>query len=281
MAELRNIRLTLAYDGTRYRGWQVQPEGPTLQGVLTRAIQRLTNERCAVFSAGRTDAGVHALGQVANFHTRSQIPAANFRPALQSHLPEDVVILDSREAPPEFHATFSAVAKRYRYVIDNGPVPLPFLRNYAWSIRRPLDAAAMHEAAQVLAGTHDFRSFETDWPNKATSVRTVHKVSVDRRPAWPIWLPGAAPWVTAAEAQFILFEIEADGFLYNMVRSIVGTLVYVGRGKWNAANVRDALVARCRSRAGATAPARGLYLVEVSYADAPRCVSLPSSGTAQ
>src|SRR6185369_7423709 len=165
MATSRNIRLTLAYDGTNYCGWQVQTNGPSIQAALERAIEKLTGEHSAVYSAGRTDSGVHALGQVANFHTSATIPAENFRPALQSCLGPDIVILDSREVEPEFHATFWAKKKRYRYVIDNAPVSLPFLQRYSWQLRRRLDDRAMQAAALTLLGTHDFRSFETDWPN--------------------------------------------------------------------------------------------------------------------
>jgi tRNA pseudouridine38-40 synthase len=292
----RNIRLTLAYDGTNYCGWQVQKNGPSIQAALELAIERLTGERTPVFSAGRTDSGVHALGQVANFHTTFPIPAENFRPALQTKLPEDIVILEAREVSAAFHATFKAVKKRYRYLIDNSPVPMPFLKKYAWQLRRRLDESAMHAAAQLLLGTHDFRSFETDWPNKVTSVRTVMELSVRRAPLWDLWTterepprahPGLAlegtggPPHTApadgnsresdalfpvrADAPLLIVEIVADGFLYNMVRSIVGTLVNVGRGKWDAADVTAILEAQRRSVAGSTAPACGLYLVAATY----------------
>jgi tRNA pseudouridine38-40 synthase len=292
----RNIRLTLAYDGTNYCGWQVQKNGPSIQAALEQAIERLTGERAPVFSAGRTDSGVHALGQVANFHTTFPIPAENFRPALQTKLPEDIVILEAREVASAFHATFKAVSKRYRYLIDNSPVPMPFLKKYAWQLRRRLDENAMHAAAQLLLGTHDFRSFETDWPNKVTSVRTVMEVSVRRAPMWDLWTtnratprarprialegigrpPGTSPtdenphgsdavFPIRADAPLLIVEIVADGFLYNMVRSIVGTLVNVGRGKWEAADVTAILEAKRRSVAGSTAPACGLYLVSAMY----------------
>ena len=150
MPPARNIRLKLAYDGTNYVGWQVQKNGLSIQTVLERAIEKLTGEKSPVLSAGRTDSGVHALGQVANFHTGSMIPAQNFRPALQDFLPHDIVVLESCEAAPEFHATFKATRKQYRYLIDNSPVPLPFLSKYTWSLRRRLEVPAMHEAAQLL-----------------------------------------------------------------------------------------------------------------------------------
>jgi len=275
MNNVRNIRLTLAYDGTEYCGWQVQSNGPTVQAKLEKAIEKLTGKHSAVYSAGRTDSGVHALGQVANFHTKATIPAENFRPALQSCLRNDIVILDSREVAAEFHATFWAKKKRYRYVIDNTPVSLPFLSRYSWQLRRRLDDRAMQEAASTLLGTHDFRSFETEWPNKATSVRTVMELEVTRRPLWQLWLPGSIPppvegvrsmgTIDPRDASLICVEITADGFLYNMVRSIVGTLVNVGRGKWTAADVAAILAAQKRSNAGSTAPACGLFLVDVDY----------------
>ncbi len=262
----RNIRLKLAYDGTNYCGWQVQKNGPSIQTAVERAVEKLTGERCPVFSAGRTDSGVHALGQVANFHTHCAIPAENFRPALQAFLPPDIVVLESREVAPEFHSTFKATRKQYRYVIDNSPVPLPFMRGYAWSLRRRLDDVAMHEAAQLLLGKHDFRSFETDWPNKVTSVRTVYEVSVVRRPVWEIYAVSSTQYpVPSMQHDMICMDIVADGFLYNMVRSIMGTLVNVGRHKWPREEISRILGARDRSIAGSTAPACGLFLVQVWY----------------
>jgi tRNA pseudouridine38-40 synthase len=273
MPASRNIRLKLAYDGTKFCGWQVQKNGPSIQTALEQAIFKLTKEHSAVFSAGRTDSGVHALGQVANFHTHCAIPAENFRPALQAFLPYAIVILESREAPLEFHATFKATRKQYRYLIDNSPVPLPFLRGYTYSLRRALDADAMHEAAQLLVGTHDFRSFETDWPNKVTSVRTVHEITITRQPLWRLFagthvagnFPKVEPQQSSSGGQIICMEIIADGFLYNMVRSIMGTLINVGRQKWTKEEVARILSAQNRSVAGSTAPAQGLYLVEVWY----------------
>jgi len=272
MPPTRNIRLKLAYDGTNYVGWQVQKNGLAIQEVLERAIEKLTGEKCPVLSAGRTDSGVHALGQVANFHTTSAIPAHNFRPALQDFLPHDIVVLESREVPPEFHATFKATRKQYRYLIDNSPVALPFLSKYTWWLRRRLDDAAMHEAAQLLVGTHDFRSFETDWPNKVTSVRTVYEINIVRKPLWQVFtgtggLPISPEHAGQGDAtgDIICMDIIADGFLYNMVRSIMGTLVNVGRQKWSKEEIAQILQAQNRSIAGTTAPACGLFLVEVWY----------------
>jgi tRNA pseudouridine38-40 synthase len=274
MPEPRNICLTIAYDGTNYCGWQVQKNGPSLQATIERAILKLTGEKPALFSAGRTDSGVHALGQVANFHTTCGIPAENFRPALQAFLPHDIVILDSREVPLEFHSTFKAIRKQYRYLIDNSPVQLPFLRGMTWSIRRRLNVPAMHEAAQLLVGKHDFRCFETDWPNKVTSVRTVHEITFSRQPVWRMIrgtpagaaaCPASLPAAEDDDSPIIAMDIIADGFLYNMVRSILGTLVNVGRDKWTRDDVARILATQDRSIAGSTAPACGLFLVQVWY----------------
>jgi tRNA pseudouridine38-40 synthase len=276
---MRNIGLKLAYDGTNYCGWQVQANGPSIQAELERSIEQLTGSHSRVLSAGRTDSGVHALGQVASFHTESGIPGERFQPALQQFLPEDVVVLESREVAHDFHATFSAKRKRYRYVIHHGRAAFPFVRRFAYHLSVDLDVAAMQAAAQVLIGTHDFRSFETDWPNKATSVRTVFEIEFARREHWPLWtnvssLASAVgemsgmTGVQSTSGDFISMDIVADGFLYNMVRTIVGTLINVGRHTWTAADVSRILHAQKRSAAGATAPACGLYLVHVDYGDA-------------
>ncbi|MBI5759459.1 MAG: tRNA pseudouridine(38-40) synthase TruA [Planctomycetales bacterium] len=278
---MRNIGLTLAYDGTNFCGWQVQSNGPSIQAEVERAVEKLTGTHSGVLSAGRTDSGVHALGQVANFHTESRIPADKFRPALQTFLPHDIVVLDSFEVPLGFHATFSAKRKRYRYVIYNSRISLPFLRHYVYLLSAELDMEVMQAAAQALVGTHDFRSFETDWPNKPTSVRTVSKIEFRRLSQWEVWsstpplspFGGEGPGVRGENigaGNFIVMEIVADGFLYNMVRTIVGTLINVGRHTWSVADVQRILHAQSRSTAGATAPACGLYLVDVDYGDAMR-----------
>lgn len=260
-----NIRLTIAYDGGDFSGWQVQPGLRTVQGVIESAVAELTGDKVRVFSSGRTDAGVHALGQVANFRSPFPIPPEKWRPALQARLPDDVVIRESAAVDDEFHATYSAKCKRYRYVLRQSLVEDPFLRRYAWRINAELDVEAMQTAAQALLGTHDFRCFETDWPNKATSVRTIFDVQTLRLPRWPGW--DAAP-VGAGElsaGEFVVFEIAGDGFLYNMVRAIVGTLVNVGRAKWPTDALARIIAGQNRSLAGETAPAHGLYLVSVDY----------------
>jgi tRNA pseudouridine38-40 synthase len=264
----RNIRLTLAYDGTRYAGWQVQPDRVSLQSTIEEAIESLTGERVSLLSAGRTDAGVHALGQVATFVTESSIPPEKWRPALQSKLPPDIVVRESDEVPLGFHATYAAKLKRYRYVVLESRIEDPFLRPFVWRMNGPLNVAAMQAAADALIGTHDFRSFESHWPNTGTSVRTVFEARFTRCATWNVW--GTAP-VAALESGsdgdgvFVVFEIVGDGFLYNMVRAIVGTLVNVGRGAWSVDEFTSAFRALDRGSAGETAPALGLYLVSVTY----------------
>ena len=245
---MRNIQLTLAYDGTDFHGWQRQPALRTVQEALEARMKQLTGEETGTTASSRTDAGVHALAQSVHFLTASRHPPETFVRALNAILPADVRVLDARERPQAFHATFDARSKRYRYVIDNGLYASPFQLRYSWHVRRPLDVAAMAAAASALLGRHDFHSFETDWPNRTSSVRTILELSVKRSDA------------------FVTIEVEADGFLYNMVRSITGSLVWVGNGKRPVGWVAEALKAESRIEAGPTAPPQGLFLVTVRYA---------------
>ena len=268
---LRNIMLTMAYDGSGYRGWQVQPNGDTVQARLEAAIHSLTGETLRVFCAGRTDSGVHALGQVASFKTRSKIAAGQFRRGLQRFLPPDVTVIAAREVHAQFHATFSAVRKRYRYLLDDGYVSSPFLRGKVTTLRQRLNVAAMQQAVPHLLGRHDFRCFETQWPNKATSVRTIMEAAITRIPHWSMW-NARGGWIPTdprahedLNSPLICFEIMADGFLYNMVRAIVGTLLEVGTGRQPPEYVRDVIRSLDRGTAGSTAPADGLYLMQVDY----------------
>ena len=246
---MRNIRLTISYDGTDYNGWQTQPSFRTVQETLEKAIADLTGEpRVRLNASGRTDAGVHAVGQVANFYTASSYPPDVLMRAVNARLPPDVILRDAADVPEAFDANHDAVRKLYRYVIHDGPVPDIFLRRYYCPSRHRLDAAAMARAAEALKGRHDFRCFETEWPNRMSSVRTITHLTVNRVDDW-IWL-----------------DVEADGFLYNMVRAIAGTLMNVGRGYWPESQVAAILVAGDRKLAGPTAPAAGLFLMRVSYA---------------
>jgi tRNA pseudouridine38-40 synthase len=244
---MRNIKLTLSYDGTDFHGWQRQPGQRTVAGVLEEALCQLTGEAVVTTASGRTDAGVHALGQVAAFLTASHHSTHTFARALNALLPGDLRVLGAEEMPEAFHPTLDAKSKRYRYVIDNGTVASPFSLRYAWRVRRPLDHDAMLCAGKLLLGTHDFHSFETDWPNRTSSVRTILDLSIER------------------SGGVVNIEVEADGFLYNMVRAIAGTLVLVGTGKRPILWVADVLAAQSRVLAGPTAPPQGLFLVVVRY----------------
>jgi len=245
---MRNLKLVLSYDGGDFSGWQTQPGRRTVQQTLEEAIARLTQEqRVRVNAAGRTDAGVHALGQVVNFFSNTKIPAEKLVVALNAHLPPDVAVTAAEDMPEAFDANRDAVRKLYRYVIHDGKVPSPFLRRYACQSRHPLDAAAMARAAAPLRGRHDFHSFETDWPNRQSSVRTITQLAVSRF------------------GDYIWIDVEADGFLYNMVRAIAGTLINVGRGFWPESKVAEILTAEDRKEAGPTAPACGLFLMRVTY----------------
>lgn len=247
-AAMRNLKLTLRYDGTDFSGWQTQPGRRTVQETLEGAIAAITQEpRVRVNASGRTDAGVHALGQVANVYTATKLACDALRKAINAKLPADVAVTAVAEAAQSFCANKDAVRKRYRYVIQDGRVADPFLRRYAWHVRTELDADAMRRAGACLVGRHDFRCFETEWPNRLTSVRTITDLTVERLD------------------ETIRVEVEADGFLYNMVRAITGTLVQVGRGYWPETEVAAVLAAMDRRRAGPTAPPEGLFLLRVTY----------------
>jgi tRNA pseudouridine38-40 synthase len=244
---MRNVRLTVSYDGTDFHGWQTQPGFRTVQQTLEDALLALTRERVRVNASGRTDTGVHAVGQVVNFYANTALAPDVLVRALNAHLPPDVVVRDVQDVPQAFEANRDAKRKLYRYIIHDGDVPDLFMRRYCHHSRHRLDAAAMARAALVLRGRHDFHSFETDWPNRMSSVRTITHLAVNRMGDW-IWL-----------------DVEADGFLYNMVRAIAGTLINVGRGHWPETQVAEILHAEDRKQAGPTAPALGLFLMRVTY----------------
>jgi len=244
-----NIKFTISYDGANFRGWQTQPGLRTVQETLEAAIAAVTGEpRMRVNASGRTDSGVHAVGQVVNFHTESKHPAMVLLKAINAHLPDDVVIREASEVPSEFDANRDAIRKLYRYVIHDGPVADVFLRRFACHCKWRLNVEAMRRAALPLLGTHDFHSFETEWPNRATSVRTITHLTVNR------------------VGEYVWIDVEADGFLYNMVRAIAGTLMNVGRGYWPESRVAEIITAEDRREAGPTAPPEGLFLMRVTYA---------------
>jgi tRNA pseudouridine38-40 synthase len=247
---MRTIKLTLAYDGTAYAGWQSQAKHRTLQETLEHAIQKIVREQLRVEASGRTDAGVHALGQVVSFNTESPLSADVLQRALNAELPRDIAVLEAVEAPLGFHARRDAHSKRYRYVIRDSRQSNVFERNYCWQLPRRLDDERLARAVVPLVGTHDFSSFETKGSPRASSVRTVYALDVLRDPV---------------DADRLWIEVEANGFLYNMVRSIVGTLIEVGRGVRDEIWPAEVLAAASRRAAGQTAPAQGLFLLWVKY----------------
>jgi tRNA pseudouridine38-40 synthase len=244
---LRNLKLTLTYDGTRLVGWQRQAEGDSVQGLLEDALARFEGAPVTVHGAGRTDAGVHALGQVASVQLTCTHDAATLTRALNAQLPEDVRVLAITEMPQEFHARFSARSKTYRYQIRHGRIADPFERAYVWHMPERLDVAAMSAAAGVLVGTHDFAAFQSIGSPTRDSIRTVTLSSL------------------VDEDGRLSYEISGDGFLRHMVRAIVGTLVEIGRGFREPASMASVVRGSARGDAGATAPPQGLFLVRVDY----------------
>jgi len=245
---LRTIKLVIEYEGTHYLGWQVQPNGQTIQGVIQDCLKRLTGESSQLIGSGRTDAGVHALGQVAHFKTESRMDANTFQRALNSLLPKDIVIRRAEEVEAEFHARRSARSKVYEYRILNRTIPPAIDRQYIWYVPQKLNLDEMKKATHSLVGEHDFSAFRSVGSSARSSVRNILR----------------ADWKRGKEGH-LRFEIEATGFLKQMVRAIVGTLVEVGRGKTSAQEFKRILDSKDRKEAGPTAPAHGLFLNEVKY----------------
>lgn len=244
---MRNIKLTIRYDGTGYSGWQCQKNGRTIQETIERALKRITGKRIHITASGRTDAGVHAMAQVANFKTRSKIPLQKLQMALNSVLPKDIVIYRIEEAGPGFDAQRGAKSKLYRYTIMNNDYLDPFLYRYAAKCFHALDLTLMKRAARHIVGRHDFRSFRAVDGEERNCVRTVKGIAIRR------------------DGDLIYIDIEADGFLYNMARNIVGTLVEVARGKFSVEKVKEIMLKKDRRFCGPTMPAKGLCLVKVRY----------------
>lgn len=245
---MSRYRITLEYDGAPFVGWQAQVNGPSVQARLAAAIAAFSGETVMPRGAGRTDAGVHALGQVAHFDLARQWPAGRVREALNAHLrPDPVAVLDCADVGPDFDARFSARRRHYLYRVINRRAPLSLERGRAWHVPRPLDAGAMHHAAQRLAGRHDFTTFRSVHCQAASPVKTLDAIAVTR-----------------SEGE-IRFTLCARSFLHNQVRSIVGSLKLVGEGRWTEADLEQALEARDRAACGPIAPAHGLYLVRVDY----------------
>lgn len=247
---MRNLKLTIAYDGTDYVGWQRQANGVSIQGLVEDALAPIEGSPVTVHGAGRTDAGVHALGQVASVRLTAAIEAPRLVRALNAVLPVDVRIVSVEEAAADFHARFSATGKAYEYRIVNAPFVSPFIRRYVWHVPRRLDFDAIRTATAMLRGRHDFAAFQSSGTVKPTSERTVTGIE---------WVPGSGP-----DAPMVL-RISGNGFLRHMVRNIAGTLIDVGCGRWPPAEMAAILASRDRSLAGSMAPAQGLFLVAVMY----------------
>jgi len=244
----KTFKLIIEYDGSGFHGWQRQKKDRTVQETIENALAVMTREQVAVIGSGRTDAGVHALGQAAGFKTRSRLDAEAFFNGLNSLLPGDVVIRACEQMPDDFHARFDVSSKRYRYHMLNRPIAPAIGRQFVWHIRRPLDTTAMAEAAGILLGTHDFKAFEGTGSPRDHTVRTVTDSTVKE-----------------TGGGNLTYDIEANGFLRFMVRNIVGTLVEVGLGKIDPQTMLTILLSKDRSQAGATAPPQGLFLVDVAY----------------
>ena len=244
----KTFKITVEYDGTDFHGWQRQKRVPTVQAQIETALQTITGQSITVAGSGRTDAGVHALGQVASFTCETRLSDGALMNGLNALLPGSIVVKKCAEVEPTFHARYSAIGKTYRYCMLNRRLPSALDRRYVWHIARPLDRSAMRAALTLIVGTHDFSAFEASGSPRAHSRRTVVRAELRAEPN-----------------QLLVLEIEADGFLRHMVRNIVGTLVAVGLGKHPAGEFEAILQSKDRSRAGMTAPAQGLFLVSVRY----------------
>jgi len=288
--ERRTFKLTIAYDGTRFAGWQFQPNHPTVQGEIETALLRITGQQERVLASSRTDAGVHAFAQVVSVRVKTTMSAESLGRAIEAVLPEDVAVVAIIEKPTSFHPIRDTISKRYRYIIDEGPARDVFLRTHAWRFKyRQLDVEAMAESARPLIGRHDFAAFETSGAPRQSTVRTVTdllvcRATIDPLTPRPLRRPGPVltettdspdsarpgpglrtPAGGANASGRIIIEIQADGFLYNMARNIVGSLVEVGRGKKDVAWITEILATGDRRLAGPTAPAHGLHLLYVEY----------------
>ncbi|MBU0549575.1 MAG: tRNA pseudouridine(38-40) synthase TruA, partial [Candidatus Omnitrophica bacterium] len=259
---MRNIKLIIEYKGTGYNGWQRQKNtNRTIQGIIENTLKRILKERVALVSSGRTDAGVHALGQVANFKTNSKLAAENIRRALNALLPSDIIIKRAEEARPSFHARFDAKSKLYRYIILNREYPSALWRNFSCFYHYPLEIKLMRRAARYLLGRHDFRCFQAAEKKPRDSIRTITKLRILKLnsfiPALRV-IPKSMP--IDKGPGFIYIDIQADGFLYKMVRNIAGALIETGIKKQPPENIKKLLALKNRKFSAPTAPASGLYL---------------------
>jgi len=245
---VRNIKLTVLYDGSEYHGWQIQPGFKTIQGTLTEVIQGLVDQEVRVLGTSRTDAGVSALGQIALVQLDSLIPVENLARAITHRLPSDIAVAEAVEVPQDFDLAGEVKSKLYRYTIFTGRLRPVLQIRHCWHLHTKLDIAAMSEAAAMLVGKQDFKSFASAADKRQTSVRTIFRCDVNQNDDW------------------IYFEVEGDSFLYNMVRNIVGTLVEVGSGRLNPEKINEIIEAKDRTAAGPIAPAGGLCLMHIKYA---------------
>lgn len=241
------FKLIIEYDGTNYHGWQIQPNGITIQETIEKALTKITSQQIRIQSSGRTDAGVHALGQCAHFACETRLTPGVMHKALNAVLPDDIVIQACEAVNADFHARFCAKSKRYRYTIWNEPIPMALGRQYAWHVRKPLDIDAMRIAAAKLVGEHDFKGFEASGMLHRSTIRTILYADIEKN------------------SGFVHFDIEANGFLRYMVRSILGTLVEIGLAKRPASDIDAILASGDRTLAGTTVPPHGLTLLYVLY----------------
>jgi tRNA pseudouridine38-40 synthase len=249
----RMLKMTLAYDGTAYVGWQRQAEGVSIQGLVEEAMARLEGGPVTVTGAGRTDAGVHAIGQVASVRVTSTHAADVYLRALNAALPEDVRVRRVEQVPDSFHARFDVRHKTYRYRILNAPIASPFELRYAWHLTFPLDLDAMRVALAACEGQHDFAAFQASGSVVSGTIRTIHRAML------------AAEALDDADCRLLTLTVTGDGFLRHMVRNLTGTLVDIGRGRWPASEMARFLTSRDRGQTGRTAPPQGLFLVDVAY----------------
>ena len=255
---MRKIKLLIEYDGTVYHGWQIQNDETTIQGIVQDSVQRITGTPSSVLGASRTDAGVHALGQMAVFRTESRLDAGTIKKALNAVLPQDIRILEAAEVDDSFHPRDAAVKKSYFYIIANERVPSAFLFRYTWPVPQQLDLNAMAEASKVFIGRHDFAAFMGAGSDVRDTVRELYSLNIER-------LDSVDFMTGSLRGDFVKIWAEANGFLRHMVRNIVGTLVETGRGKIPADRMQEILESHDRRRAGQTAPAKGLFLERIVY----------------
>ena len=247
MSKLRNIKLTIEYDGTNYCGWQIQKNARSVQAVITETLTKITGHKITLYGASRTDSGVHARGQVANFRTQSRMTHYQFIKALNSNLPGDIVIRAVKDVSKSFNSMYDAKSKDYRYTILNSPIPSALDRSFYYFAPYPISIAPMKKAARYLVGRHDFRAFATKSSAKENCIRKIYSIKI------------------TSKGDYIYIDIKGNGFLYNMVRTIVGTLLLVAQGKMESVNIKQIIKSRERKKAGPTAPAKGLCLLRVSY----------------